>query len=120
LTAVLNGLIPLQHLDDPFKAMSQKLYDLLEQFRLLIYGHLIDIGSGLPTQSNTHGVVQKAIPDAHVVYVDDDPMVRAYATAPTGGSVASLADPSSRWHARPSESRNVPRHTDAIAAWLLG
>jgi hypothetical protein len=39
----------------------------------------IDIGSGLPTQSNTHGVVQKAIPDAHVVYVDNDPMVRAYA-----------------------------------------
>jgi S-adenosyl methyltransferase len=40
----------------------------------------IDIGSGLPTQSNTHGVVQKAIPDAHVVYVDNDPMVRAYAS----------------------------------------
>jgi S-adenosyl methyltransferase len=39
----------------------------------------IDIGSGLPTQSNTHGVVQGVIPDAHVVYVDNDPMVRAYA-----------------------------------------
>jgi hypothetical protein len=40
----------------------------------------IDIGSGLPTQGNTHGVVQEAIPDAHVVYVDKDPMVRAYAS----------------------------------------
>ena len=40
----------------------------------------IDIGSGLPTQSNTHGVVQEAIPGAHVVYVDNDPMVRAYAS----------------------------------------
>ncbi|HEX4657474.1 MAG TPA: SAM-dependent methyltransferase [Streptosporangiaceae bacterium] len=39
----------------------------------------IDIGSGLPTHSNTHGVVQRAIPQAHVVYVDNDPMVRAYA-----------------------------------------
>jgi hypothetical protein len=39
----------------------------------------IDIGSGLPTQSNTHGVVQKVIPEARVVYVDNDPMVRAYA-----------------------------------------
>jgi hypothetical protein len=39
----------------------------------------IDIGSGLPTESNTHGVVQKAIPQAHVVYVDNDPMVHAYA-----------------------------------------
>ncbi len=39
----------------------------------------IDIGSGLPTQSNTHGVVQKVIPDARVAYVDNDPMVAAYA-----------------------------------------
>jgi hypothetical protein len=39
----------------------------------------IDIGSGLPTQSNTHGVVQKVIPGARVAYVDNDPMVLAYA-----------------------------------------
>jgi hypothetical protein len=39
----------------------------------------IDIGSGLPTQSNTHGVVQKVIPRAHVAYADNDPMVLAYA-----------------------------------------
>jgi S-adenosyl methyltransferase len=39
----------------------------------------IDIGSGLPTESNTHGVVQNAVPDARVVYVDNDPMVHAYA-----------------------------------------
>jgi hypothetical protein len=37
----------------------------------------IDIGSGLPTQSNTH----EAVPGARVVYVDNDPMVAAYATA---------------------------------------
>jgi hypothetical protein len=39
----------------------------------------IDIGSGLPTRSNTHGVVQKVIPGARVAYVDNDPMVLAYA-----------------------------------------
>jgi hypothetical protein len=39
----------------------------------------IDIGSGLPTESNTHGVVQQVVPHARVVYVDNDPMVRAYA-----------------------------------------
>jgi len=39
----------------------------------------IDIGSGLPTQGNTHGVVQRVAPDARVVYVDNDPMVSAYA-----------------------------------------
>jgi S-adenosyl methyltransferase len=35
----------------------------------------IDIGSGLPTVGNTHEVVQKVIPGARVVYVDNDPMV---------------------------------------------
>jgi trans-aconitate methyltransferase len=35
----------------------------------------VDIGSGLPTVGNTHEVVQKVIPDARVVYVDNDPMV---------------------------------------------
>jgi S-adenosyl methyltransferase len=39
----------------------------------------VDIGSGLPTEGNTHGIVQRVAPDAHVVYVDIDPMVRAYA-----------------------------------------
>ena len=39
----------------------------------------VDIGSGLPTEGNTHGIVQRVAPEAHVVYVDLDPMVRAYA-----------------------------------------
>jgi S-adenosyl methyltransferase len=39
----------------------------------------LDIGSGLPTQSNTHDAVQKVAPGAHVVYVDHDPVVAAYA-----------------------------------------
>src|SRR5579863_3965326 len=39
----------------------------------------IDIGSGLPTQGNTHQAVKKAIADPLVVYVDKDPMVRAMA-----------------------------------------
>lgn len=40
----------------------------------------IDLGSGLPTVGNTHEVVRKVQPDAHVVYVDNDPMVKAYGT----------------------------------------
>src|ERR1700735_84732 len=39
----------------------------------------IDIGSGLPTLANTHDIVQEIAPQARVVYVDIDPMVRAYA-----------------------------------------
>jgi hypothetical protein len=39
----------------------------------------LDLGSGLPTQGNTHQVVREVAADARVVYVDNDPMVRAYA-----------------------------------------
>lgn len=38
----------------------------------------IDIGSGLPTQNNTHQAVHKVAPEARVVYVDNDPMVAAH------------------------------------------
>jgi S-adenosyl methyltransferase len=37
----------------------------------------IDIGSGLPTQNNTHEAAHKVAPAARVVYVDHDPMVAA-------------------------------------------
>jgi hypothetical protein len=39
----------------------------------------LDIGSGLPTVGNTHEVVQKVIPGARVVYVDNDPTVADHA-----------------------------------------
>jgi hypothetical protein len=51
----------------------------------------IDIGAGLPTQRNTHEVVNEAIPDGHVVYVDIDERViergRAMLTGQTGTAV---------------------------------
>ena len=39
----------------------------------------LDLGSGLPTQGNTHEAVKKVIDDPVVVYVDNDPMVQAMA-----------------------------------------
>ncbi len=41
----------------------------------------IDLGSGLPTQNNTHQAVSAAAPGSRVVYVDIDPMVAAYGSA---------------------------------------
>jgi SAM-dependent methyltransferase len=41
----------------------------------------LDLGSGLPTAENTHQVVQRHNPEAHVVYVDDDPVVQAHGRA---------------------------------------
>ena len=41
----------------------------------------VDIGSGLPTQNNTHEAVHRVAPEARVAYVDNDPMVAAHADA---------------------------------------
>jgi len=52
----------------------------------------IDIGSGLPTVGNTHEVVQKVVPGAHVVYVDNDPMVELHSRAllDSGGTISVI------------------------------
>lgn len=41
----------------------------------------LDIGTGLPTESNTHQVAQAVAPDARIVYVDNDPIVLLHARA---------------------------------------
>jgi hypothetical protein len=41
----------------------------------------LDIGSGLPTVSNTHEVAQAAAPGCRVAYVDKDPAVVLHASA---------------------------------------
>jgi S-adenosyl methyltransferase len=38
----------------------------------------IDLGTGFPTSPNVHEVVRQVIPDARVVYVDNDPVVTAH------------------------------------------
>jgi hypothetical protein len=55
----------------------------------------IDLGSGLPTQNNTHESVHRVTPDARVVYVDIDPMVAAHSgslLADDGTTAAVTAD----------------------------
>jgi hypothetical protein len=49
-------------------------------------GQFIDIGSGLPTASNTHEIVQAIRPGARVAYVDYDPVVVAHGRALLGSS----------------------------------
>lgn len=59
----------------------------------------IDIGAGLPTQGNTHELVRAEVPEARVVYVDNDPMVLAHGAALLDGVpgvemvMADLRDP---------------------------
>jgi hypothetical protein len=41
----------------------------------------LDIGTGLPTGSNTHEVAQAIAPDSRIVYTDNDPIVLLHAEA---------------------------------------
>src|ERR1700685_3798442 len=41
----------------------------------------LDIGTGLPTENNTHEVAQQVAPESRVVYVDNDPIVLSHARA---------------------------------------
>jgi len=41
----------------------------------------LDIGTGIPTASNTHQVAQAIAPESRVVYVDNDPIVLSHARA---------------------------------------
>lgn len=41
----------------------------------------LDLGAGLPTQGNVHEIAQSVHRDAHVVYVDSDPVVSSHGRA---------------------------------------
>jgi hypothetical protein len=41
----------------------------------------LDVGTGLPSASNTHEVAQAVVPEARVLYVDNDPIVLTHARA---------------------------------------
>ncbi|HEY4465055.1 MAG TPA: SAM-dependent methyltransferase [Streptosporangiaceae bacterium] len=54
----------------------------------------LDIGTGIPSASNTHEVAQAVAPESRIVYVDNDPIVlthaRALLTSAPGGTTAYL------------------------------
>src|ERR1700722_16088476 len=52
----------------------------------------LDIGTGIPASNNTHVVAQSVVPEARVVYVDNDPMVLAHARALLGSGPHGATD----------------------------
>ncbi|WTO32928.1 SAM-dependent methyltransferase [Streptomyces achromogenes] len=64
----------------------------------------IDHGSGLPTQDNVHEIAQRVDPSSRVVYIDNDPIVRAMGS--------SLLESNERTAVLEADMRN----TDAIFA----
>jgi len=51
----------------------------------------LDIGTGIPTEPNLHEIAQEVAPDTRVVYVDNDPLVLAYARAMMGSDEEATA-----------------------------
>lgn len=52
----------------------------------------LDIGTDLPTANNTHEVAQAVAPECRVVYVDNDPLIMAYARALLSSSPQGVTD----------------------------
>lgn len=52
----------------------------------------LDIGTGLPTQDNTHEVAQRVAPESRIVYVDNDPLVLVHARALLSSSPEGATD----------------------------
>ncbi|WP_033338321.1 SAM-dependent methyltransferase [Catenuloplanes japonicus] len=52
----------------------------------------LDIGAGLPAANSTHEVARRLAPEARVVYVDKDPLVRAHARALLASGPAGTTD----------------------------
>jgi hypothetical protein len=52
----------------------------------------LDIGTGIPTEPNLHQIAQAAVPEARVVYVDNDPIVLAHAEALLRGTPEGVTE----------------------------
>jgi hypothetical protein len=82
-----------QQAGDQFLAIYPGIADMARASRLFIsravtylardigIRQFLDIGTGLPSNDNTHEVAQRIAPDCRVVYVDNDPLVLTHARA---------------------------------------
>jgi hypothetical protein len=52
----------------------------------------LDIGTGIPTEPNLHQVAQGMVPDARIVYADNDPIVLTHAEALLRSSREGITD----------------------------
>jgi SAM-dependent methyltransferase len=86
----------------------------------------LDIGTGIPTSPNLHEVVQDVVPEAQIVYVDNDPIVLNHSRAllvsrPEGKTAyleADVTDPQSILES--AEVKQVLDLTRPVALSLVG
>jgi O-methyltransferase involved in polyketide biosynthesis len=70
----------------------------------------IDLGGGLPTQTNVHEMAQRVAPDARVVYIDNDPVVWSH-----GQALLAHGDQVAMVRADLREPAVVLRHPEVLA-----
>jgi len=70
----------------------------------------LDLGGGLPTQTNVHEMAQQVVPDARVVYVDIDPVVWSH-----GQALLAHGDQVAMVRADLRKPETVMRHPDVLA-----
>ena len=68
----------------------------------------LDIGTGLPTENNTHEVAQRIAPESRIVYVDNDPSVSP--DGPSGSGNEAIKGPS-----RPGPRTDTPDTPQKVA-----
>ncbi|TCO22058.1 S-adenosyl methyltransferase [Kribbella steppae] len=86
----------------------------------------LDVGTGIPTSPNLHEVVQQVVPEARVVYADNDPIVLAHSRAllvssPEGKTAyleADVTDPQSILES--AEVKDVLDLSQPVALSLVG
>ena len=76
VAAMLPGIVAQARADRAFLGRAIRYLAGEEGIR-----QFLDIGTGLPTASNTHEVAQRVAPRSGIVYVDNDPLVLARARA---------------------------------------
>ena len=69
----------------------------------------LDLGGGLPTQTNVHEMAQRIAPDARVAYIDNDPVVWSH-----GQALLASGDRVAMVHADLREPAAVLRHPDVL------
>ncbi|WUH96174.1 SAM-dependent methyltransferase [Spirillospora sp. NBC_00431] len=122
---------------DATAALNPDLVPLARQsrrFLIRVVNHLVheakirnflDIGAGLPTESNTHEIAQRAAPESRIVYVDNDPMVLAHARALMRGTTPEgVTDYIDADYHNPQrildEAANVLNFSQPIAVMFMG
>lgn len=73
-TDVFPGIVEVARVSREFLGRAVRHLAAEERVR-----QFLDVGTGLPTEDNTHQVAQQVAPECRIVYVDNDPLVLVHA-----------------------------------------